>query len=523
MSKKRAETNPRRSPTRAAARPGRGARLVLAVLLLATLALAGWWWFDKTREDSLPLKVSLNNLDPAVERLLREKLGAVKVAPRSGAAWGVLGAALFAHGFDTQARAALERAVTLAPTEPRWAYRLAVVLMQRGETPDVILPRLRAAAELSGDSPDMPRLRLAQYLFEQGRPDEAQGHFEMLLRRQSDHPMALLGLARVRLAQGKPAEARDLASRCATNAHAAKAAHAVLAQAHQRLGQTAAAEEASLKSTRLPPDQPWPDPYLSDMPELLVGNRAMLDAAQQLIEAKQWTAAIRVLAQITNDYPADPDAYYGLGSVLNHERRFPEAEAALREHIRLSPGSAHGRLELAQTLLALQRPAEAVPVLERAIQVQPNLAKAHYHLGVACSQLGRIEDAVTHLRDAMKYAPNEIESCMFLSDLFSRHQRYQEAADCLKQVIQFRPAWATPYFNLGFVQAQSGQTVEAIASLRQALERSPNDPETLLLLGELLMRAGQTNEAVSLLRRASRLDPGDNRARLLLQEFGAAP
>lgn len=491
--------------------------------MFVVLVGAIWLWYNKISPRAMPLELSLQGLDPAVARLLEEKLGAVKASPRSGAAWGVLGAALFAHGFDAQAREALDQAERFAPEEPRWAYRNAVVLMQRGEPPEVVLPKLRKAADLSGTQPDMPRLRLAQYLFEQGRTEEAQAQFQTLLRQQSDHPMALLGLTRIRLAQGKPLEARDLAMRCATNAHSVKAANVLLAQAHQRLGNAAAAEEASLKSAQLGPDRPWPDPYLGDLPGLLVGNRAMLDAAQQLIEAQQWTEAIRVLAQTTNDYPKDPDAYYGLGSVLNHERRFTEAEGTLREHVRLSPQSAHGRLELAQSLMAQQRPAEAVPVLELAVKVQPTFAKAHYQLGVARSRLGQVDEAVAHLRDAIKLAPNEVEFCMFLSDLLSRRQRFQEAAECLKQVIQFRPGWATPYFNLGFVQAQSGQTQEAIQSLRKALERAPNDPETHLLLGELLMRAGQTNEAIGLLRRTARLDPADSRARALLQEFGTTP
>ncbi|MCX6902546.1 MAG: tetratricopeptide repeat protein [Verrucomicrobia bacterium] len=489
-------------------------------MVVLLLGLGGGGWFMTSSRGPKPPAVATSGLDPAVARLIASTTDEVRSSPRSGASWGRLGAVLFAYGFDAQADWAFAQAERFSPNEPRWFYRHALVLIEMGTQVETAISKLEAAVALCRDEPDMPRLRLAQLLLERGRLEQAGENFQSLLRLSPGHPPALLGMARVRLAQGRAAESRDDLRRCADDPHVAKSAQALLAQVHQRLGDAAAAEAAARKSASLAQDQAWPDPYLGEMPDLLVGKRALVDQAQQCIEAQRPADALQTLGKITNDYPNDPEAYYGIGLVLNQGQRSAEAEQVLREHVRLAPNSAHGHSELAAALLAQKRYAEAVEALQRVLQIEPTLGKAHFNLGFACARLGRPDEAISHLRNAVIHTPNDLDSYRLLADLLTGRERFAEAVSVLERAIQLKPAWGSAQFNLGCAYARLGLADDAISHLRAALACEPQDVDTHIMLADLLGHRGQTNEAVKLLRETLLLSPADERAKSLLQELG---
>ncbi|MBI5388180.1 MAG: tetratricopeptide repeat protein [Verrucomicrobia bacterium] len=493
-------------------------RGIVAAVLIVVLGVGVW--FVVQRVGPKPPVVSTASLDPAVARLLDQLTREVRGSPRAGTAWGKLGAAFFAYGFDKEAATAFTLAQKFSPDEPRWPYRHALVQIEMGAPPEQVITNLESAVRLSRDQADMPRLRLAQFLLERGRSEQAEPHFQQLLRLQAGHAPALLGLARIRLAQGRVAESLELVNRCADDPHVARSAQALLAQLQQRLGNAAAAETAGRRSASLPPDRPWPDAYLSEFPELRVGRRALMDVAQELIEAQRHDEALTVLASVTNNYPRDPEAYYGIGLVLNHAQRSVEAERVLREHVRLATNSAHGCEQLAAALQAQKRDAEAVAVLERAIQIMPTFAKAHHRLGVACARLDRPDEAIGHLHAALKHDPKNVESYGVLADLLSVRGRHAEAAEALEHAVQLRPGWAKAHFNLGYVCVQLGRNEDAIRHLRDARQHDPADIDSCVLLAQLLARRGGTNEAAGLLRQALLLDPAEERAKALLKEMG---
>lgn len=488
----------------------------IALLFLAAVVVA---WLEQSKLAPQPPKIDTAALDPAVAKLIMNTTQAVRATPRSSAAWGKLGTVLVTHGFPAEAQNAFAQAGRLSPEEPRWPYQEALAEMAAGGPPELIIARLSSATELSRNTSDAPRLRLAHFLLEHGKINEAEEHLRTLLQAKPAHPPALLDMARVRLAQGKVRESLEFANRCASEPHVARSAQALLAQLHQRLGNTAAAEAAARQSAGLAPDVPWPDPYQSDLEDVLIGKQGLMEQAQQLIEARQFDAALNMLATVTNDYPADAEGYYGIGALLNQQNRSGEAERVLREHLRLDPKSAHGYEQLAVALLAQKRYADAVPALERAIQIMPALARAHYQWAFACVHLGRHDEALTHLRDALKHNPNEADSYSLLADLLSQRERFAEAAEALERVVQLRPSWSRAFFNLGYARARLGQTDAAVAHLRTALRLGTSDVDSHILLAELLRARQETAEASKVLREALVIDPTDERAKSLLKEI----
>lgn len=389
------------------------------------------------RRQVKPPSVPTAGLDPAVATLIQRTLEEVRLAPGSGAAWGKLGSVLLHYEFVEQGRVAFAQAEKLSPTEPRWPYLNALLLLNR-DAP-AAASKLERAVTLCDNTPDMPRLRLAQFLAERGRDEEAERHLHTLLRSQPDHPPALLGLARLHHVRGRFAESTNALFRCVNDRHTAKGAHALLAAIYRALGQTAQAEAAARRSSALPADAPWPDPFWEEALVWRVGRKAMIEDATALMDRGRFEEALPVLAQATRDYPADDEAWYLMGWALNQLRRSEPAERALLEHLRRSPRSPKGHAQLAVSLLGQKRYAHAIEILEAGLKLKPTWRELHSNLGYACVQLGRDAEAIGHFRNALAHDPNYAATYTALAELLVRRGERDEARLLLRQVLILDP------------------------------------------------------------------------------------
>ncbi len=95
-----------------------------------------------------------------------------------------------------------------------------------------------------------------------------------------------------------------------------------------------------------------------------------------------------------------------LGMAFGEQERLPEAEAELREAVRLEPRFALAHYNLGVTYLKMGKPREAQGALARAIEIRPDYTEAHYNLGVAFLNLGRIEEAMEEYREAIRLQPD---------------------------------------------------------------------------------------------------------------------
>lgn len=365
-----------------------------------------------------PPAIATDTLDPAVARLVESALREVRTAPRSGAAWGKLASVLMHYDFQKEARFSFEQAEGLSPQDPRWPYLYGLLLMPNQA--DAATEKLRRAVELCNDQFDTPRSRLAQWLAERGHAQEAERHFDILLRLIPNHPVALLGLARLRQSSGRPADGARLLSASLSDPHTAKSAHALLASIEQSLGDTTAAEAAARRAAELPADAPWPDPYWTEATAYRVGKKALIEDAAALMDQGRLNEALHLLTRLTREYADDDEGWYLMGWALNQQRQSAQAERVLREHLRRSPQSPKGHAQLAVALLGQQRYEEATEVLEAGVKLKPTWREFHSNLGYACVQLGRRDEAIRHYRDALACDPNYAPTLTALAELGRR-------------------------------------------------------------------------------------------------------
>src|SRR5205085_12635612 len=138
------------------------------------------------------------------------------------------------------------------------------------------IPRFRRAADLCGDEPVVVRIRLNEKLLSQGHLDEAEVGFRRLLEADPDNPRAHLGLGRLAVQRQRWQEALPHLRRAAADRRTARGASIALAEVYQRLGEEAAAAQWRRRVEPLPPDPPWPDPFVAEAQRMHVGKRARL-------------------------------------------------------------------------------------------------------------------------------------------------------------------------------------------------------------------------------------------------------
>ncbi len=441
---------PRRSRLRRLRKP-----MLVCALAGALLAVGGYALRSRhsVSAPAPPPAPDLSGADPQIISLLERASAAVRAAPRSGAAWGTLGAALMTHKFHGEALACLAEAEKLQMQEPRWPYLQGIVLLSW--QPDAAIPKLARAAELAGDAVLAPRLRLANLLLERGQLDDAEAHLGCVLRGHGEEPHALLAQGKLELARGRLPEALALFQRCAANPQTARASSGFVATIEQRLGHSAEAAEASRRVASLPHDPPLQDPFLSETSALQTGMQAWLTQADQLLKSGRSVEALALNEKTVSTYPQAAVAWQMLGQARMEVKDYTAAERVLRRAVELAPESAESHFQLGSALFSQGRAAEAAAGFRRSLALRPTYAPSHFNLGLCLASNGQ----------------------------------HAEAIESFRATIARDATFADAHRQLGATLALEGKFAEAIASLRRAVELNPADGLAAQMLDRAKVRA----------------------------------
>jgi tetratricopeptide (TPR) repeat protein len=360
---------------------------------------------------------------------------------------------LGAHHFIPEAVVCFAAAERFEPGEPRWPYFRGLALQLEGYEAEAV-PPLRRAVELCPRQPDAPRLRLGEVLLKQDRLDEAEAQFRDLLAHDPGQAPAHLGLARVALARGDPAGARDPLRPSLDSPFTRKAAHLLLAEVEQRLGDAAAAGQALRRAGSLPPDAPWPDPFRDEVEALKADRRTRGRRAEMMLGRGQAGEAQFLLEELDNDHPGT--SALAKGRRLLDAKEYQAAEHSFREAVLLAPDFAQAHFWLGVALLDQDDAVGAAACFREAVRLQPQHAAAYEKLGLCLEKRGDRAGALEALRAAVRYLPQS-------ADL---HRR------------------------LGKLLAAEGERGAALEQLDRALALNPDDAEARELAGRL--RAGPT-------------------------------
>lgn len=195
----------------------------------------------------------------------------------------------------------------------------------------------------------------------------------------------------------------------------------------------------------------------------------------------QYEVAIREYRRSLEIYPNDPETYFGLAEAYRRKGLFQDAEAQLREALRLDPSHQDARLNLGAVLLQQERWDEAIAVT-RSLLDEPTFirpSRALVNLGWAHYKAGDMVEARGAFVDALAEDPASLEAHLDLGIVLYDQGELVEAIRYFARAVEIaesRPSGtgagveAEARFRMAQAHVKLGQLERAIENLRVAVE-----------------------------------------------------
>jgi Flp pilus assembly protein TadD len=196
--------------------------------------------------------------------------------------------------------------------------------------------------------------------------------------------------------------------------------------------------------------------------------------AHELVSRGDWARAFAMLEDLHREKPDDADVLILRGIVYRERGLFPDAEADLKDALKLTPDS----------------------------------ADAHAALGILYDVQTRPEAEAEH-RAAVKLAPNNPTYLNNLGFSLYLRQHFKEAITVYESAARLAPSSRRVRTNLGFACAATGDLRRAA----REFQMGGTEAEAKNNLGFAYERRGDMANAYDLYVEAVRLDPKADRAR----------
>lgn len=350
---------------------------------------------------------------------------------------------------------------------------------------------LREAAK-NASAMSVAHFRLAQFLWEQGRRDEAKELVESRLARDAQQPEALLQAGDFYF------EVKDWDAALAHYQSGWKQSTERRAEYGKRvvrvlnaLGRMEEARRVSAEVLQLAPKD------------------LELRTAQALLEMerKQPAEAVDLLTKLIAEHPGNPTLHYHLGRAHLQAGQMEKAIAQWRESLRLAPAATEPRLELARLALQAGRLPEALEGARTVLLIEPSQPEA-LHLRVAALQaMGQWPEARKALDEFRQLHPGveaiELDEAYF----HIKDGKHLEAARIFKKY--YRPGSADLHRLGGYSRALvgGGKAAEALQLVQNEVQLVPKNPALQYILAETYLVNGKREEARATLETLRASDP----------------
>jgi len=276
-----------------------------------------------------------------------------------------------------------------------------------------------------------------------------------------------------------------------------------------------------------------------------------LQQVRNALKVNDVPTAERLLVAIIRRQPGNAEAHHLVGAIRFGQKRYNEAESALKKAAELNPRLAVAYLALSDVYAMEARAEQEHEILRRGIKLAGPHPALLLRLGVLEAKKGDLKSALARLKTIPpKSAPPGYWEALGRTHLSLGD--YEEAEKAYSRVLQQDPeavstlralsgialkrgdegkAWDyiaaarraapnSPEILNEFAQVSivNGLTAEAVTALRLAVLMEREDPQYILALGNALMANQDYREAVPVFEKFLQLKPGEAVGELLLGE-----
>jgi putative PEP-CTERM system TPR-repeat lipoprotein len=472
------------------------------------------------------LALARGEVDEGVKRL---EAVAERDAGSVQADLALIAAHLQRNEFD-KAMAAARALEKKQPNNPLSQMMLGTVSLQRK---DAAAARKYFEKALQLQPTYMPAVSgLANLDLQENKPAEARSRFEAVIAKEPQNEQAHLGLAEVQARTGsKPADvAATLQRAVAANPQAvnprlalvnhylsernikealrvAREANAAIPNEPRVLRALAATQEADgnvneaietlNKMAGLQPQSP----------------QALLQLAALHTRKQEHDLAVAALRRAQRVAPEDRDVRLNLMAALARSGRFDdalkEAKAIQSKEPKFSGGyAAEGELYVAQ-----KKWPEAERATREALKIDPRDGGLAAQLHFVLLHSGRAADADAFARKWLADNAKDARLRLYLANRALAAKNTKTAFGLLQEVVALEPNNAIALNNLAFAAGELGDA-RAVGYAERAVKISPNNPAMLDTLGVLLVNKGDVTKGFEYLDRARALAPNSPALRL---------
>lgn len=373
--------------------------------------------------------------------------------PDSAVVHTALGTSALAEGRDGAGVAQLERAASLAPLTAEGATVLVGAYLRL----NALDQALAVAGALAGRAPNNPAAHNLEGGVRLSRGDRggARASFERALARQSAYAPALNNLARLDLAERRPAAARQ------------RYVEVLKADPKNVPAMLALAELARTDGQR-GPALAWLEQAVAVDPDALPATRALAGARLAQGDAG---GALRVTRTFQARQPGVADGYALEGDIVAAGNDYGAAAAAYRK---------------------------ALAIDDSALMI-----RAFHHALVLA---GDKSEADARLRGWIAAHPEQVETRMYMAQVALAAGEHKVAAGLLEEITASDAGNAPAWNNLALAY-QLQHDPRALKAAESAYAMQPANPAVLDTLGAILSERGDQARALPLLEKASAMQP----------------
>ena len=266
-------------------------------------------------------------------------------------------------------------------------------------------------------------------------------------------------------------------------------------------------------------------------------------AAVAQYESGRLPEAASALEALLREVPESFEVHELLGLVYSAQSQHVEASTHLEKAVRLKPGSASARMNLAINLVQLGKLQPAEAEFKKALELEPQNYDANHNLGELYVRAGKVPAAMPYLEQAQRINPAAYDNGYDLALAYIVTNRLAGARQLLLNLLKQKDS-AELHNLLAEVEEKDGKFVSAanqyelaahldpsegnlfdwgselllhrtldpaITVFEKAAERYPNSPRIAIGLGIAYYSRGNYDNAVKSLLHAADLTPADPR------------
>lgn len=403
------------------------------------------------------------------------------------------------------------------PKEAR-AYVLASDVYMIANRNDDAKAAIEKARSLAPHAPDV-LFNAAVLALRSGRKEQARKDFQAVLKESPNNMQALMGLARIAAIGGNAAEATKWVKQARAAAPKALAPRIVLVRLYILQKQPEKALSVAQDTVRLEPNNAFVINLLGAAQWSASKRNEALESFQKAVKAapdnmayrlhlaraqitlKQDAAAVKTLQAIIDRQPSLVEASHLLALV---QLRQGKAEAALAtaKHLGQEPGAGPAAAALEGDLYMAQKAyAKADEAYQKSLSDKAN------RVVVIKDFAARVRGGVKHPEEPIAQwldsNPKDWSARAVLAQWYLQQSDFHSAAQQYEKVIAANPKDAAALNNLAWIYGEQHNNAKALDLALKAHAAAPDNASIADTLGWLELQAGHANKALKLLTQAS--------------------